>query len=86
MLVWSIQSIVLLPYRTEGVLIMAMNLGVLFERVQDAKFPAGYHYAHIPTLGLTTHGLGLEGARQAALDLARLWLDEKAPLIITAAD
>ena len=54
-----------------------MNLGVLFERVRDAEFPAGYYYAHIPTLGLTTHGLGIEGAREAALDLARLWLAEK---------
>jgi hypothetical protein len=31
----------------------------------------------IPSLGLTTHGLGLEGARQAAFDLARVWLAEK---------
>jgi predicted RNase H-like HicB family nuclease len=54
-----------------------MNVGVLFERVQDAGFPDGYYYAHIPTLGLTTHGLGIEGAREAALDLARLWLAEK---------
>ncbi len=54
-----------------------MNLGVVFERVQEAGFPAGYYYAHIPTLGLTTHGLGIEGARSAALDLARLWLAEK---------
>jgi len=54
-----------------------MNLGVLFERLQEAGFPPGYYYAHIPTLGLTTHGLGVEGAREAALDLARLWLAEK---------
>ncbi len=54
-----------------------MNFGILFERVQDKDFPSGYFYAHIPSLGLTTHGLGLEGARQAALDLARVWLAEK---------
>jgi len=54
-----------------------MNVGVLFERVQEAGFPDGYYYAHIPTLGLTTHGLGIDGARAAALDLARLWLAEK---------
>lgn len=54
-----------------------MNLGVLFERVQDAGFPAGYYYAHLPTLGLTTHGVGIEGARAAALELATLWLAEK---------
>ena len=56
---------------------MKMNLGVLFEQVKEAGFPAGYYYAHIPTLGLTTHGLGIEGARATALDLARLWLAEK---------
>ena len=54
-----------------------MNLGVLFERVQEPDFPTGYYYAHIPTLGLTTHGLGIDGAREAAMDLARLWLAEK---------
>jgi predicted RNase H-like HicB family nuclease len=54
-----------------------MNLGVLFERVQDTDFPPGYYYAHVPSLGLTTHGLGVEGARAAALDLVRLWLEEK---------
>lgn len=56
---------------------MKTKQGVLFEPVQDVGFPDGYYYAHIPTLGLTTHGLGIEGARQAALELARLWLDEK---------
>lgn len=54
-----------------------MNFGVLFERVQDAGYPPGYYYAHVPSLGLTTHGLGIDGARAAALDLVRLWLDEK---------
>jgi predicted RNase H-like HicB family nuclease len=28
-------------------------------------------------LGLTTHGLGIDGARQAALDLVQLWVAEK---------
>ena len=54
-----------------------MRFSVVFERVQDAGFPAGYYYAHVPSLGLTTHGLGIEGARQAADDLLRLWLAEK---------
>ncbi len=54
-----------------------MNLGVVFERVKDAGFPDVYYYARIPTLGLTTHGLGIEGARAAALELATLWLAEK---------
>jgi predicted RNase H-like HicB family nuclease len=37
----------------------------------------GYYYAHVPSLGLTTHGLGVDGARQAAADLVHLWLAEK---------
>ena len=45
-----------------------MNIGVLFEKVQDKDFPPGYFYAHVPSLGLTTHGLGIEGARSAALE------------------
>jgi len=54
-----------------------MNYGILFEKVEDKNFPPGYFYAHIPSLGLTTHGLGLEGARQAAFDLACGWLAER---------
>jgi predicted RNase H-like HicB family nuclease len=54
-----------------------MNFGVLFERVTDQDFAPGYYYAHIPSLGLTTHGLGIEGAREAAADLLRLWITEK---------
>jgi hypothetical protein len=54
-----------------------MNFGVLFEKVEDWDFPAGYFYAHIPSLGLTTHGLGVDGARQAAFDLACAWPAEK---------
>jgi hypothetical protein len=54
-----------------------MNFGVLYERMTDAGFPTGYYYAHIPSLGLTTHGLGIEGARREAFDLAQLWLSEK---------
>ena len=51
-----------------------MNFGVLFEKIREPDFPPGYFYAHVPTLGLTTHGLGVDGAREAALDLVRLWL------------
>ena len=54
-----------------------MNFGVLFEKVMDKEFPPGYYHAHVPSLGLTTHGLGIEGARQAATDLLRLWIAEK---------
>jgi hypothetical protein len=52
--------------------------GAPFERTKGAGFPPGYSSAHVPTLSLTTHGLGMEGARQAAAELARLWLAEKA--------
>jgi hypothetical protein len=54
-----------------------MNCPILFEKIDSGDFPPGYYYAHLPTLGLTTHGLGVEGARAAALDLARLWIGEK---------
>ncbi len=54
-----------------------MNFGILFENVTDQDFPAGYYYAHVPSLGLTTHGAGIEGARQAAADLLQLWIAEK---------
>lgn len=47
------------------------------KKIPDSDFPNGYYYAHIPTLGLTTHGLGIEGARAAAEDLIRLWIAEK---------
>ena len=54
-----------------------MNFGILFEKVTDTAFPVGYYYAHVPSLGLTTHGEGIEGARQAVADLLRLWIAEK---------
>ena len=54
-----------------------MRFSVVFERVEDSGFPAGYYYAHVPSLGLTTHGLGIEGARQAAADLLQLWVAKK---------
>ena len=54
-----------------------MNFGVLFEKVTDKDFPSGYFYAHVPSLGLTTHGIGIEGARAAAMELVQAWLEEK---------
>lgn len=54
-----------------------MNFSVVFEKVQDDGFPDGYYYAHIPSLSLTTHGKGVEGARAAASDLLKLWVAEK---------
>ena len=54
-----------------------MRFSVVFEKIADPDFESGFYYAHIPSLGLTTHGSGIEGARQGALDLLRLWLAEK---------
>jgi len=54
-----------------------MIYGILFEQIQDKDFPAGYYYAHITSLGLTTHGFGIEGAKEAAKDLICLWMAEK---------
>lgn len=54
-----------------------MTYGVLFEKIESADAPPGFYYAHIPSLGLTTHGEGVEGARAAAKDLLQLWLEEK---------
>ena len=54
-----------------------MIYGILFEKITDPDFPKGYYYAHVPTLGLTTHGLGIEGARTAAEDLIRCGFPRK---------
>lgn len=49
----------------------------MLERLPDEEGMPGYYYAHVPSLSLTTHGLGMEGALEAARDLASLWIDEK---------
>jgi predicted RNase H-like HicB family nuclease len=54
-----------------------MDYSILIEKINDGSFPEGYYYAHIPTLDLTTHGFGIEGAKKAALDLVELWIKEK---------
>lgn len=54
-----------------------MTYSILYERIIDPSFPSGYYYAHIPALDLTTHGQGIEGAKEAAKDLLRLWIEEK---------
>jgi len=54
-----------------------MTYGVVLERVRESSVPGESYYAHIPALGLTTHGHGIEGARAAALDLLTAWLIEK---------
>jgi hypothetical protein len=56
---------------------LIMNTGVLYEAVSDPDLPSEYYYAHISSLGLTTHGLGIAGTRKAALDLVRMWIAEK---------
>lgn len=50
---------------------------IIYEKVTDTSFSAGYYYAHIPTLDLTTHGLGIEGAKKAAEELLKIWVEEK---------
>lgn len=54
-----------------------MTYSILIEKIVDGSLPEGYYYAHIPTLDLTTHGQGIEGAKAAALDLITLWVSEK---------
>ncbi|MDE3058374.1 MAG: type II toxin-antitoxin system HicB family antitoxin [Bacteroidota bacterium] len=50
---------------------------IVYEKIEDPSFSSGYYYAHIPSLDLTTHGKGIEGAKEAASDLIRLWIEEK---------
>jgi predicted RNase H-like HicB family nuclease len=41
------------------------------------KEEPGLYYAHVPSLGLTTHGYGIEATMEAARDLIQLWIEEK---------
>ena len=52
-----------------------MRYTVVLEPTNEPDRP-GWYYAHIPALDLTTHGLGLEGAMEAARDLASGWVAE----------
>jgi len=52
-----------------------MRYTVILEATNEADNP-GWYYAHIPSLDLTTHGLGLEGAMEAARDLVTGWIAE----------
>jgi predicted RNase H-like HicB family nuclease len=54
-----------------------MRYSVLVEPVEAAENLPGFYYAHVPFLGITTHGDGVEGALAAARDLIHLWVDEK---------
>lgn len=54
-----------------------MKYTILYEKISEPSFPPGYYYAHVPTLDITTHGLGIEGAKESAKDLIKLWLEQK---------
>jgi predicted RNase H-like HicB family nuclease len=53
-----------------------MKYSVLIESADVLEEP-GLYYAHVPSLGLTTHGYGIEAAKDAARDLIQLWVEEK---------
>lgn len=53
-----------------------MKYTVLIEPVEDSEGMPGLYYAHVPSLGITTHGGGIEGAMSAARDLIALWVEE----------
>ena len=53
-----------------------MRYSVVLEPIHEPDFQ-GYYYAHIPSLDLTTHGQGIEGALTAAQELAQAWVEEK---------
>ena len=53
-----------------------MQYSVLLDAIDEPGFD-GYYHAHIPALDLTTPGRGIEGAMEAARDLAELWIAEK---------
>jgi predicted RNase H-like HicB family nuclease len=53
-----------------------MRYSVFLEPVNEPEFK-GFYYAHIPTLDLTTHGQGVEGAIAAAQELIEAWVAEK---------
>ncbi len=54
-----------------------MRYAVMLERLPAEEGMPGYDYAHVPSLSLTTHGLGMEEALESARDLVKLWNEEK---------
>ncbi len=52
-----------------------MRYTVVLEPTNEPEKP-GWYYAHVPALDLTTHGLGIEGAMNAARDLVSGWVAE----------
>jgi len=53
-----------------------MRYTVVLEAMQEPEYE-GWYNAHIPTLDLTTHGIGVDGALAAATDLIGGWLAER---------
>jgi len=53
-----------------------MHYSVLLDPIREPGFE-GYYYARIPTLDLTTHGRGVDGALAAAQELVEAWITEK---------
>lgn len=53
-----------------------MEYSIVIERITDGSLSDEYYYAHIPSLDLTTHGKGIEGANEAARDLLQIWIEE----------
>src|SRR5574341_294420 len=68
-----LHSVAVIEFVAGGIL---MRYSVLLEPINEADFQ-GYYYAHIPTLDLTTHGQGIEGALAVAQDLVTAWIGEK---------
>lgn len=54
-----------------------MKYSVMLEQLPEEEGMPGYFYAHVPSLGLTTHGLGMGGALEAVRDLLTVWNEEK---------
>lgn len=54
-----------------------MTYTIIYQKINEKDFPPGYFYAHIPVLDITTHGEGIDGAKEAAKDLIKLWIEEK---------
>ncbi len=52
-----------------------MRYTMIVEPTREADHP-GWFYAHVPSLGLTTHGQGVEGAKAAAKELVEGWIAE----------
>ena len=54
-----------------------MTYSILIEKITDGSLSDDFYYAHVPALDLTTHGKGIVGAKNAAVDLINLWIEEK---------